>query len=297
MGELAALASAVGWAGTSTALARLGSRYDAPVLSALRLLAATPLLIVFLLMDGGFSTLNVADAPAPVLAMVVSGLIGYGIGDTAYIRALGSVGIQRMAPTTTALWVAMSAVGGILLLGEPFNWNLVFGGVLVVAGCTLVVLRAVEPFAELERPRATTTEAVIAVTMVAAAWTAATLLLAAGREDLSTAAAGAIRIPTGGLAIAGVMLTATRGAVLRRLPSGRDLVLISVVGILGTGIGSWLYIYALAEAGTAKTVVLNSTSPLMAIPLSMLFLGERPTRRIALGTLLCVSGTLLVILG
>ena len=75
------------------------------------------------------------------------------------------------------------------------------------------------------------------------------------------------------------------------------LALIVVVGILGTGIGSWLYIYALAEAGTAKTVVLNSTSPLMAIPLSMLFLGERPTRRIALGTLLCVTGTLLVILG
>ena len=287
----------MGWAGTSTALARLGGRYDAPVLSAMRLLAATPLLLVFLLMDGGFATLNLGDAPLPAAAMMASGLVGYGIGDTVYIRALGRVGIQRMAPTTTALWVAMSAVGGIVLLGEPFGWNLVAGGVLVVVGCTMVVARAVAPVATLERPAATTLEVIGAVTLVAAAWAGATLLLAGGREELSTAAAGAIRIPTGGLLIASVTMLATRGAVRHRLPRGRDLALIVAVGIVGTGIGSWLYIYAVAEAGAAKAVVLNSTSPLMAIPLSMLFLGERPTRRIGLGTVLCVAGTLIVILG
>ncbi|MDA0269770.1 MAG: DMT family transporter [Chloroflexi bacterium] len=297
MGELAALASAVGWAGTSTALARLGGRYDAPVLSALRLLAATPLLIVFLMMDGGFATLGLDDAPIPVLIMVLSGLVGYGIGDTAYIRSLATVGIQRMAPTTTALWVAMSAVGGIVLLGEPFTWSLVVGGVAVVAGCAVLMARAVAPLGTIGRPAASTLQVVIAVTVVAAAWAAATLMLAGGREELSTAAAGAIRIPTGGLVIAAVTMTAARGNIRHRLPQGRDLALIVVVGILGTGIGSWLYIFAIAEAGASKAVILNATSPLMAIPLAMFFLHERPTRRIAAGTALCVLGTLVVIAG
>lgn len=41
-------------------------------------------------------------------------------------------------------------------------------------------------------------------------------------------------------------------------------------------------------------MILNSTSPLMVVPLSMYFLGERPTRLIGAGTALCVLGTLVL---
>ena len=91
------------------------------------------------------------------------------------------------------------------------------------------------------------------------------------------------------------MSVATRGAILRRLPQGRDLALITAVGILGTGMGSVLYIFAVAEAGAARAVILNSISPLIALPLSMLVLRERPTGRIGAGTLLCVAGTFIVL--
>ena len=45
----------------------------------------------------------------------------------------------------------------------------------------------------------------------------------------------------------------------------------------------------------ARTAVLSATSPLMALPLSIIFLGEKLTRRIGLGTALCVVGILLVV--
>lgn len=293
MGELAALASAATWAGTSTALARLGGRYHAPVLSAMRLLVATPLLIAFLVADGSASTIE--PISLPVFAMVASGVVGYGLGDTAYIRTLAKVGIQRLAPTTTAAWVALSAIGGILLLDEPATWGLVFGGVAIIAGCFLIVQRAASAVAEALPGEWSVPRTVAAIMVVAGAWTGATLLLAGGRGDLSTAAAGAIRIPVGGLVVGGLMLSVTRGSVLQSLPRGHDLALISAVGIFGTGIGSWLYIYAVAEAGAARAVILNSTSPLMAIVLAMVFLHERLTPNTAVGTALCVAGTLVVV--
>ena len=119
MGEAAALASAVTWAGTSVVLACLGGRYEAPVLSSLRLLAATPFLLVLVLVTGSVSELREASWLV-LFAMVASGLVGYGIGDTAYIRAMGRIGVQRMAPPTTALWVALSAAGvdGATTLGS-----------------------------------------------------------------------------------------------------------------------------------------------------------------------------------
>lgn len=306
IGEAAALASAVTWAVTSVVLARLSGRYEAPVLSSLRLLAATPFLLALVLMTGTASELREASWPV-LFAMVASGLVGYGIGDTAYIRAMGRLGVQRMAPPTTALWVALSAAGGIWLLDEPFSWGLILGGALVIAGTWFIMAQS----AETVSARATealeaatdgtvtsswsTPVAVLAICAVASAWTIATLVLAGGRGNLGAAAAGFVRIPAGGLAIGLVMSAATRGAVFGRLPRGRDLVLICAVGVVGTGMGSVLYIFSVAEAGAARSVILNSISPLLALPLSMLVLRERPTGRIGIGTLLCVAGTLAVL--
>ena len=283
------------WAGTSTALARLSGRYDAPVLSSLRLLFATPLLLVFFV-AGPEGTAPPDLSSLPVLAMVASGLVGYGIGDTTYIRTMSRVRIQRVAPTTTAAWVGISAVGGIIFLGEPAAWSLAVGGAAIVAGCWLIVAKkARETLAAALPGEWGPRRTMLAILVVATAWAAATLLLAAGRGTLTAAAAALVRIPAGGLMLAAVALTTKPGGVVRRVPNGRDLALIAVVGLLGTGLGSWLYIYAVGEAGAARAVILNATSPLAALPLAVIFLGERLTRRVVAGTLLCVAGTVVML--
>jgi drug/metabolite transporter (DMT)-like permease len=110
-------------------------------------------------------------------------------------------------------------------------------------------------------------------------------------------AIAAIRLPAGGLAVAAVSVAATRGGVLRRLPRGRDLLATLGIATFGTGLGSWLYLFAVTEAGAARAVVLNSTAPLMAIPLAMLFLHERATPRVGAGSALCLAGTFAVLAG
>jgi uncharacterized membrane protein len=42
--------------------------------------------------------------------------------------------------------------------------------------------------------------------------------------------------------------------------------------------------------------VLSATSPLLAMPLSIIFLKERFTQRIGIGTVFCVAGIVLVVL-
>jgi len=295
VGEAAALVSAFCWAGTSVALARLGTRYGGAVLSGLRFLIASPFVIALLFLTGRDSEL--AAAPwASILAMILSAGIGYGIGDTMYVRALPRIGLQRMSPSATALWVAMSAAGGVLLLNEPAGWDLLIGGASVIVGTYFVVSGQVQGLPDTTGPgRMGPLATVVVLVVVAGAWAAATLLLAGGRGDLGAIAAGAIRIPAGGIVISVVALAATRGAILRRLPARSDLPMVMVIGIGGTAVGSLLYIYAVAEAGAARAVILNSTSPLMVVPLSMAFLGERPTVRVAIGTVFCLAGTLIVV--
>jgi drug/metabolite transporter (DMT)-like permease len=70
---------------------------------------------------------------------------------------------------------------------------------------------------------------------------------------------------------------------------------IVAIALSGTLFGSLLYVYAVGEAGAATTSVLNATAPLLALPLSMIFLKEPFTRGIAAGTVVCVAGVVLVV--
>ena len=138
MGEIAALLSALCWAGTSIAMARLASRYPAAILTGIQFATAAPILIALLVFTGHGREVIAAGMPT-ALAMVASGFIGYGLGDTTYIHALPRLGVQRVAPTASALWVTGGALGGVLLLGERPTRRIGAGTVLCVAGALLVV--------------------------------------------------------------------------------------------------------------------------------------------------------------
>lgn len=295
LGEAAALLSAFCWACTSVVLARLGAKYGGSVLSGLRFLIASPFALALLLLADDRHEIAAATGGA-ILAVIASAVVNYLIGDTIYIRALPRVGLQRMSPAVTALWVALSTVGGVLILGEAAGLDLLIGGACVIVGTFLVVSGQVSRLPDTTGPeRLGPLPTLGLMLLVAGSWAASTMLIAGGRGDLGPIAVNALRIPAGGLMVATVAMITSRGEVLRRLPQGRDIPLVIAVGVLGTTLGSLCYVYAVAEAGAARAVILNATSPLMVVPLSMWFLRERLTPRIAMGTAFCLSGTLIVV--
>ena len=57
-----------------------------------------------------------------------------------------------------------------------------------------------------------------------------------------------------------------------------------------TAVSSVLFVTGVKLADVAVAAVLSSTAPLFAIPLGLIFLGERLTARAVLGTLVTVAG-------
>lgn len=106
----------------------------------MRFLIASPFVIVLMVVTGGGAELAAA-ALQTIVAILLSACIGYGIGDTMHARGAASGGTQPVSPTAMALWLAVSAGGGILLLGEAAGWALLAGGVRApihrdrLAGC------------------------------------------------------------------------------------------------------------------------------------------------------------------
>lgn len=309
MGELAALLAALTWSATSVALTSLSARTSPVVLSGLRL-GFGALAMPFILLASG-ETGTIAQAPAATIIQVVaSGALGYGLGDTLYIAALNRLGMQRTFPVSMALYIGLTVVFGVLLLGEPFTWGLPIGALLIGAGTWFIIAPA-PPNEPAPPPSPDAGPVALAPPVrlpppglagyallggVGVTWAAATLWLAAASGDLGAIAAGTIRTPAGAVALLGFAFAFQRPALLAPFRNRAHLGAIAAAGLVGTTIGSLLYVYAVVTAGAARTAILSSTSPLLALPLSIVFLGERLTRRILAGTLLCVAGIVLVVL-
>lgn len=316
MGELAALIAALNWSLVSVALTRLSSRTSPVVLSGLRLSTAVLVLPIVLLVSGQAGDVTGASWTA-IVAMLGSGLIGYGLGDTMYIHALKLEGMQRTFPITTALFIGLTVVGGVVILGETFTWGLPVGAALIGVGVYAIVVqgsgrRTLQPVNAVAEPALSTLAGLADAPPAASGrfgnargyllmlatgivWATATIWLAQGRKELGAVAAGSLRVPAGAFALVAFAFATQRDALVAPFKDRRHIGAIVLAGLAGTAFGSMLYVYAVGEAGAARTAVLNATAPVMGLPLSVLFLGERLTRRVVLGTLVCVAGIVLVV--
>jgi drug/metabolite transporter (DMT)-like permease len=127
------------------------------------------------------------------------------------------------------------------------------------------------------------------VILACVAWAASTVWLKEGIGDLDAVAAGAIRMITNALILLPVV--ALVGGTREIVGNGmRNNAALAIAGVLGIGVGSLFYIFAVQEVGAGRTAVLTSTQPLFALPLAVLFLREKITPKVVLGTALCILG-------
>lgn len=298
MGEAAALLAALTWSATSVAMTHIGARTSPIVLSGLRLLTGSILLALAVLVFGQQGEVTSASA-VTILSMVGSGTLGFGVGDTVYIRALGELGVQRAVPVATTLFIALSVAGSVLLLDEPFGWLMAAGTVLIAAGIFLIVVsRPAAPPASVSAVRERHPLGGYAlVAVVGCCWAGATIWFAAGREELGAVAAASLRTPAAAVSLLAVAAFARPSALRAPFRDPRHIGAIVALGIVSAALGTLMYAYAIGEAGAARTTVLNSVSPLMALPLAVYFLGERLTPRVTAGAVLSVLGVILVVTG
>ncbi|HXH24271.1 MAG TPA: DMT family transporter [Vicinamibacterales bacterium] len=297
MGAAAALLSSFAWALTSVLLTSQAGRMRPLVMSAVRSLTASVVLFGMLAATWGFGQFGEMSA-ATGLSMAGSGIMGQALGDTLYINALGFLGVSRTFPITNSAYPFLTFVFAVLLLGEDVTWTLPAGGALIVAGITWIVLEQRRADAS-DEIRVDLLRGLVFALAAALAWSLATVWLRGQQGDLDAVAAASLRIPAASVAVWGVIALSQRAsapALRPPAPSPRGVAIVSAAGVLGTGVGSVLFIYAVEHLGAARTAFLTTSAPVFALPMGVLFLAERVTPRVLLGTAITIAGIWLVLL-
>jgi transporter family protein len=291
-GELLGLLSALCWALASVLLTIGAKRIDVVPLNMVRCTFSTALFWSLLPFYGGFKALA-AIPPSAWLWLVVSVLALLVVGDTLFFRSMDLAGVSWAMPVSSInpLWAVLLAS---FFVGEPLSWSLVLGALLVVMGVVLVS-RSSSP-ADGEQPVSPSARrtGLLMALLVSVLWAIGQVSLRPATEGVHSVVANSVRQPLAMLMLLG--LTTVRGQwhELKGLDR-KSWAVISVASLIGTGIGTLLFIMAIQMVGAGKNSVLAAVSPLLALPFSMLWLRERPTRWTLAGTVLTTTGIALVV--
>lgn len=284
-----ALLSALLWAMGSVLMAVVGRGLHPVPLNLIRVVVSSAFFWSLLPFFGGPAALATI-APGTWAWLALSVLLLLIVGDLLYLRSLELAGVSWAMPVASVnpLWAVLFAA---LFVGETLSWKLAVGAALVVAG-VILVSRSTAPAAPLDRRRQRS--GLLLALLTALVWGIGQVVLKVATAELHSVVANSVRQPMGMAAMIGLNLVRGQWGHLRRMPA-RSWLIIVFASLVGTGVGSLLFVQAIQMVGAGRTAVLTSTSPLLAIPFAMLWLGERPGRRTLIGTLLAVAGIVLVV--
>jgi drug/metabolite transporter (DMT)-like permease len=293
LGILLALLQSACWAGTSIILRVLSKRLDAYVVNGLRSIVGWIVVVLITFITGGFADWHLLTWTR-LFYLVVPGILGGVFGDALYVYSLKAIGINRAFPISNT-YPLFTVLLSALLLGEPITWLMIVGMVLVLLGVYLVARpRNSIDDAPSILPRAVLIKGILFALGTAIIWGSTAVMLVLGLKGIDSAMANTVRVPA--VALIALLVAAKRGNLREVKTLSRNTVILLVAaGVLGWGIGSWLFTSALQMVGASKTTIMGAAAPLFAVPLSMIFLHEKPGRLTLVGTFLTVLGIALVV--
>jgi drug/metabolite transporter, DME family len=299
-GEVAALAGAFTWALTTVLLKEPVNKMGALAVNNLRTWIGAFVFIALLVATGRVSDLlAVPTSAALILACAI--IIGLGIGDTLYFESVKLIGVSRAMPISGCYPLPTFAITA-LWLGEQVKLPYILGTALIIIAIYLTSLpdrRIKSVTGGSGRGKISTADfrrGVILAIVSALLWALSTAMLkfAVGETDLVVA--NAIRLPAAGLVLLVVALRQPGGLRIKG-SSKTTLGIVALTGIVGTALGSFLYLTAVVLAGAGRTAALQSVAPFFGAPLALIFLKERIAPPVIVGTLLSVVGVWLLIAG
>jgi len=280
-GALCALGAALAWSVTSLLARSVIAHYGSVTVNAVRSGLAGTLLVVCVIASEGAAVL-VTMSWTTFALLAVSIVAAIAVGDTVFFESTRAIGLGR-AMTIATTYPIGAALLAAALFGEAITVPVALGTLLTLSGVGVIVsVRSGE--ARPERLWFGVWTAVLA----SAAWAISTVMMKPPLREIEPLTAQAIRLPLASLLL---WLTPwTRGATAALRHSGRGPLLRIGVLSMVTAASSVLFVASLKYAGVAIGAVLSATAPLFAIPLGVMFLGERVTLATVLGAVIAVAG-------
>lgn len=285
LGGIAALSAAFLWALASIWFSRLGKHLPVIQINLLKGFIAIAILFGILSLSGG----TLAALPfQPLVTLVISGVIGITLGDTAYLKALQSLGPRR---TLLLANLAPPMVGVIAwaFLDERLVLRAWVGIFLTLSGVTWVIFERTQ-----EENRSTNLQKGLFFGFLAALCQSIAVVLS--RAALTRFPIDALQSTIVRLGAAIIVLTfwslVRQQTILpwRALVSQPRLaVWLLTATLLGTVLAMWLQQIAIDLTPVGIVQTLLSTSPLFILPIVALQ-GERISPRAVAGALIAMLG-------
>jgi drug/metabolite transporter (DMT)-like permease len=293
VGDLVALASALGWAGTSVLARSISLAIPALWYNALRITVASVIMAAMLPWTLGRGDLAAVSWTALGL-LLGSVLTGFALGDTAFFESMRRLGVARAAPIAGS-HPLITALLAVLVLGEPVTLALVVGIVVIGVGVWLITTDGVGS-TPARGVRGGALAGVVLALVAAVGWSLSTVLVRPALAEVDTVLASSIRLP---FAAAVLLLVASRSRMIdsRRLVLKRGTVVWLLVSGVLTVLSATLFLWSVELVGAARTSALSSVSPIFSAGIAALVLGERLTARLVVGMAISAVGVLGIVVG
>ena len=218
-----------------------------------------------------------------IIWLILSGMIGLGLGDWLYFLALGHIGVGRTLILGQTLPV-LTALLAWLTHDEWLTNAQWFGVVAIIAGGWIAESRR-------EQRGKADTAGIAAALAAVLAFAVGNTMMAEGVRETEPITGASWRLVGGTLGILIVRACAGElGLAMRTALSPQPWRLFLLPSVIGTWLGMSLLTGGFKWAKQGVASALAATTPLISIPLAVVFLKERPGWRGWLGAMLVVAG-------
>ena len=291
MFESCALGCAFLWA-ISSFIIRTQTAFMTPALmNIIRCSAAGAVFWVLLPFNASLADFTAISLPTAAL-MAGSIAVTVVLGDTLNLMAIRRIGLSRSMPLASTFPVA-TIIAEYVLLGEAAGPDLIVGAGLIVLGTVFLshtrsrTRKGTESSGEPSRR-----ELRLGIGLALAAsmmWGFGIVLLKPVLEDVSVLVTNAIRMPFAVALLTLVRIIPSERPQLQRI-TARNVLLVMLSGLIGMGLGSYLFLMAVQNMEASRAVTLLAVSPLFGMLLAVIFLKEKIGFNVIAGMALCFAG-------
>ncbi|MBN1390796.1 MAG: DMT family transporter [Candidatus Thermoplasmatota archaeon] len=298
IGEIAALATSVLWASSSTFFTLGGKRQSPQMMNRWRLIGALFLLGLFHLIIVG--SLVPSESLLVWLILALSGIIGLSVGDGLLFWSYLKVG-PRVSMLVMSLGPIVTTSVAWLMMDETLSWYKIIAIGITLSGVSWVVTDRKNGGSSNRSPFRITTLGLL-LAFGGMLGQAIQILLAKDAmsrmiSDNPPLTATYIRIFWGAVSIWFATIVLQRGR--RSFSAFRDkgfILWVSLATFFGPFLGIWASFIAVDNAPIGVASTLMALPPLLMIPISFFVFKERPTYRSVIGTVVCLIGVSMIFL-
>lgn len=225
-----------------------------------------------------------------IVFLSLSVTMGLVVGDFVYLMSQERIGVSYAYPIANVFPI-ITYVLAIFMVAEEVLALRFVGIIVAIAGVGLISYEQ----GESEGEENLKDMVGIGLALFAAlCWSLGTIFLQIGATGIDPVDANFVRMAFGSALFIPVIFGARyRG---KHMPSGRSTKIVLAGSFFGMSLGTLLYTYSVDLIGASVASLLGSTSPLFALPLSIIFLKESYSRKSILGAMLTVFGVVLVVM-